>query len=120
MIGGQFRDVTGEHEDLAELHALKTGRLFAAAVGLGLRAARVADAEQGPWRAFGDELDLLFQVVDDILDEDGVVESLGVSPRELAADAAGRARDRLSAVPRDTSSAARPRRRAGRPDELAR
>ncbi|MGH3079203.1 MAG: polyprenyl synthetase family protein [Gaiellaceae bacterium] len=104
MIGGQFRDVTGEYGDLAELHALKTGRLFAAAVGLGLRVARVPDAEQAPWRAFGDELGLLFQVVDDILDEDGVVETIGAGPaRGLADDAATRARDMLSAVPADTS-----------------
>ena len=47
MIGGQFRDVTGEHGDLAELHALKTGRLFAAAVGLGLRAAGVRGRRAG-------------------------------------------------------------------------
>src|SRR5262245_13725730 len=36
MIGGQHLDITGVDTDLAELHRLKTGRLFAAAVGLGL------------------------------------------------------------------------------------
>ena len=104
MIAGQFRDVTGEHDDLAALHALKTGRLFRAAVGLGLRAAGVSEAEQAPWRAFGDELGLLFQVVDDLLDGDGVVERVGVdAARDLADEAAARARDRLQAVPADTS-----------------
>ena len=39
MIGGQYRDITGDDDDLAELHGLKTGRLFAASVGLGLRVA---------------------------------------------------------------------------------
>ena len=104
MIAGQFRDVTGEHGDLAALHALKTGRLFGAAVGLGLRAARIPDADQAPWRAFGEELGLLFQVVDDLLDGDGVVERMGAdAARVLADEAAGSARDRLTAVPADTS-----------------
>ena len=35
MIGGQYLDITGAHDDLAELHRLKTGRLFAASVGHG-------------------------------------------------------------------------------------
>ena len=39
MIGGQHRDITGDDEDLTAVEHLKTGRLFAAAVGLGLRAA---------------------------------------------------------------------------------
>src|SRR3990172_872237 len=71
MIGGEHRGITRDDADLAELHRLKTGRLFSASVGLGLRAAGVAEEDQSPWRAFGDELGLLFQVVDDILDEDG-------------------------------------------------
>ena len=46
----------------------------------------------------------MFQVVDDILDGDGVVERLGPeAARELADEAAARARDRLAAVPADTS-----------------
>jgi len=104
MIGGQFRDVTGDDADLAEVERLKTGRLFAAAVGLGLRVARVPEAEQGTWRAFGDELGLLFQVVDDVLDGDGFVRRLGVEgARALAAESAGRTRDRLAAISADTS-----------------
>ena len=39
MIGGQYRDITGDDSDLAEVHRLKTGRLFSASVGLGLWAA---------------------------------------------------------------------------------
>jgi geranylgeranyl diphosphate synthase, type II len=104
MIGGQYRDVAGDDADLGELHALKTGKLFGASVGLGLRVTRVPDAEQAPWRAFGDELGILFQIVDDILDGDGVVERVGVDrARRLADDVAGRARMRLEAVPADTS-----------------
>lgn len=104
MIGGQHRDITGDVADLAAVERLKTGRLFAAAVGLGVRAAGVPEREQGAWRAFGDELGLLFQVVDDLIDGDGFVERLGLDgARTLADDAAERARRRLEAVPSDTS-----------------
>ncbi len=99
MIAGQHRDITGDDGDLAEVERLKTGRLFAAAVGLGLQAARVHEEDQLPWRAFGDELGLLFQVVDDILDGDGFAERLGEEKaRELAEEAAERARDALAAL----------------------
>ena len=104
MIGGQHRDITGDDGDLAELHRLKTGRLFTAAVGLGLRAAKVPEEGQAPWRAFGDELGLLFQVVDDILDEDGFAARLGAEgARRLADGAAERARERLAVISADTS-----------------
>jgi geranylgeranyl diphosphate synthase type II len=104
MIGGQFLDITGVDGDLAALHRLKTGRLLAASVGLGLRAASVPAEEQGPWRAFADELGLLFQVVDDLLDGDGYVTRLGSDgTRRLAVDAAERARARLTAIPAETS-----------------
>src|SRR5262245_42492599 len=46
MIGGQYRDISGDDGDLAELHRLKTGRLFAAAVGCGLWVAGVPPDEQ--------------------------------------------------------------------------
>jgi geranylgeranyl diphosphate synthase, type II len=104
MIGGQYRDITGDVDDLAAVERLKTGRLLAAAVGLGVRVARVRREEQEPWRAFGEELGLLYQVVDDILDEDGFAERLGPGgARRLADDAAERALERLAAVPADTT-----------------
>jgi geranylgeranyl diphosphate synthase type II len=104
MIGGQYRDITGDHEDLVELHRLKTGRLFAASVGLGLRAAGVPEAHQVPWRAFGEELGLLFQVVDDILDGDGYAARLGVEgAQDVAHSAAARAYAALDPIRADTS-----------------
>ena len=104
MIGGQYLDITGTAPDEATLHRLKTGCLFAASVGLGLSAAGVPEGEQAPWRAFGDELGLLFQIVDDILDGDGTVLSHGVDgARALADEAADRARARLGAIGADTS-----------------
>ena len=104
MIGGQYLDVTGSDGDLANLHRLKTGALFSAAVGVALWAAEVPEAEQGPWRAFGGELGLLFQIVDDVLDGDGYAASHGVDgARALADEAAARAQARLEAIPAETS-----------------
>ena len=104
MIGGQYLDVTGSAPDDATLHKLKTGCLFGAAVGLALWVAGVPAEAQAPWRAFGDELGLLFQIVDDVLDGDGYVIAHGVDgARRLADEAADRARERLAAVEADTS-----------------
>jgi geranylgeranyl diphosphate synthase, type II len=104
MIGGQHLDITRADIALADLHRLKTGRLFAAAVGLGLWVADVPGEAQGPWRAFGDELGVLFQAVDDVIDGDGYAAALGdEGARAVAADAARRAQDRLAALPADTS-----------------
>jgi geranylgeranyl pyrophosphate synthase len=104
MIGGQYLDITDTAPDEETLHRLKTGCLFAASVGLGLWAAGVPEAEQRPWRAFGDELGLLFQIVDDILDGDGYVVTHGVDgARRFADEAAERARERLAAIDADTS-----------------
>jgi geranylgeranyl diphosphate synthase type II len=104
MIGGQYLDVTETAPDEETLHRLKTGCLFAASVGVALWVAEVPEAAQTPWRAFGDELGLLFQIVDDILDGDGYVASHGPDgARRLADEAAERARARLAEVGADTS-----------------
>jgi geranylgeranyl diphosphate synthase type II len=104
MIGGQYLDITGTAPDEATLHKLKTGCLFSAAVGLALWVAEVPEGGQRVWRAFGDELGLLFQIVDDILDGDGYVVTHGLDgARRLADEAADRARARLGEVGADTS-----------------
>ena len=104
MIGGQYLDITGTAPDEVTLHKLKTGCLFAASVGLALWVADVPERAQEPWRAFADELGLLFQIVDDILDGDGYVVAHGVDgARALADEAADRARERLGEVDADTS-----------------
>jgi geranylgeranyl diphosphate synthase type II len=104
MIGGQHLDITRADVALEDLHRLKTGRLFAAAVGLGLWAAGVPAVAQAPWRAFGEELGVLFQAVDDVLDGDGYAAELGEDgARVVAADAAQRAHERLDAIDADTS-----------------
>jgi geranylgeranyl pyrophosphate synthase len=104
MIGGQFDDVKGGGDDLARRHALKTGRLFEAAVGCALAVSDVPEEEQEPWRGFAAEFGLLYQVVDDVLDEDGLAEQLGIErTHELAAEIEARGRARLAEIPADTS-----------------
>jgi len=127
MIGGQYLDVTTDGEldpdGLRRLHALKTGRLLRASVTSATAVADLPDAEREAWRSFGDELGVLFQIVDDILDATGTAEELGKTPgkdeaagkvtyvslygleraRELADEARGRVQERLEALPADTS-----------------
>jgi geranylgeranyl diphosphate synthase type II len=104
MIGGQYLDITGGEDDLAALHRLKTGCLFSASVACGLWVAEVPEPEQRPWRAFADEVGLLFQIVDDILDEDGYLLEHGPEgARALADETAERAQARLGEIPGDTS-----------------
>jgi geranylgeranyl diphosphate synthase type II len=126
MIGGQYLDVTGDGVDadgLRRLHALKTGRLLRAGVTTATAVVGLSEAERAPWRAFGDELGVLFQIVDDILDATGTAEELGKTPgkdeaagkvtyvslhgieraRELADEARARVNDRLGSLPADTT-----------------
>jgi geranylgeranyl diphosphate synthase type II len=80
MVGGQYVDVIGAYDDaegLRALHALKTGRLIAAAVGIVLELEGVPESERMPYRRFADELGVLFQIVDDILDVTESDEQLG-------------------------------------------
>ncbi len=127
MIGGQYLDVTTDGEldadGLRGLHALKTGRLLRAGVTTAAAVAELSPAEAEPWRAFGDELGVLFQIGDDILDATGTAEELGKTPgkdeaagkvtyvslhgleraRGLADEARARVNERLESLPADTS-----------------
>ena len=114
MIGGQYLDINGGRQDRLELNRLKTARLFEASVGCGLWVAGVPAAGQPPWRAFGAEFGFLYQVVDDLLDDDGLVEERGrPATLELAAAGESSARASLDAIEADTSVL------AGLVDELA-
>ena len=80
MVGGQYADVAGEVTDaegLRALHALKTGRLIAASVGVVLVLEGLPEPETIPYRQFAGELGVLFQIVDDILDVTQSEEQLG-------------------------------------------
>jgi geranylgeranyl diphosphate synthase type II len=104
MIGGQYLDTMEQGTDLETIHRLKTGCLFFASVTLALWAVGLTREEQGAWRDFADELGMLFQVVDDILDQDGFVLAEGAgAARARANRAAERALALLLEVPADTS-----------------
>ena len=127
MIGGQYVDVTTDGDldagGLVHLHELKTGRLLRASVTCAVAVAGLPPDEREPWAAFGEELGLLFQIVDDILDATGTASELGKTPgkdeaagkvtyvslhglehaRELADAARARVNDRLAELPADTS-----------------
>jgi hypothetical protein len=73
-------------------------------VGVALWVAEVPEGEQPAWRAFGDELGLLFQIVDDLLDGDGYAAVHGVeAARRHADEAAIRAQARLEPIDADTT-----------------
>jgi geranylgeranyl diphosphate synthase, type II len=104
MIRGQYLELTGSDKELEELYELKTGALFSAAVGCGLHVAGVPEGSKRPWRAFAHEFGVLFQVVDDIADGDGVVQERGAeAARELALQVEARAHESLNEIDVDTS-----------------
>jgi geranylgeranyl diphosphate synthase, type II len=88
MIGGQYRDVRPEDaldaSGLERTSRLKTGALLGASAACGAIVAGAGEREVATARAFGTELGLLFQIVDDILDETGSDEALG---KQAGADA---------------------------------
>ena len=126
MVGGQYVDVTAGDEldadGLRDLHALKTGRLIGASVGVPLALAGIAEDATIPYRRYADELGVLFQIVDDILDVTGSDEELGKPQgsderhgkrtyvslfgldraRELAGDSHEKARAALAEIDGDT------------------
>jgi geranylgeranyl diphosphate synthase type II len=104
MIRGQHMELAGEALDIEALHELKTAGLFVAAAGCGAHVAGVSERGQVPYRAFAREFGLLFQVVDDILDGDGVVRERGIEgARSLADEVEVRSRAALAGIDADTS-----------------
>lgn len=140
MAGGQAIDLTvlGKSIDLPELermHRMKTGALIRAAVRLGSLCGRSLDADQ--WHAldaYASAAGLAFQVIDDVLDVEGSVASLGKTAGKDAAHGKptfvsllgiDEARARAEALRREAHAAlasfgaAGGRRRAGRLDRPA-
>jgi geranylgeranyl diphosphate synthase, type II len=82
MVGGQYMDVAATAAEgvggLRHLHELKTGRLIAASIECALLLAGARERDTiSSFRAFAGELGVLFQIVDDILDVTGSVQTLG-------------------------------------------
>jgi len=82
MIGGQVVDIQSEGgqvsaETLEYIHTHKTGALIRAALRVGALLVGAADPVLAGLTRYGDALGLAFQIVDDILDVEGSLESLG-------------------------------------------
>jgi len=87
MAGGQAMDLAAVGQDLTaseleNMHRCKTAALIHASVMLGVHAASVAATPQtvDALDRFGWAIGLAFQIVDDILDEEGEAQTLGKTP----------------------------------------
>ena len=105
MIGGQYLDVTGPQDDLAELHRLKTGALFSAAVGVGALGGRGARGGAGGRGARSATSSACCSRSWTTCSTATAMRSSTVpsGARALADEAAERAQERLEAIPADTS-----------------
>jgi len=82
MIGGQVVDIESEgrpvtREIVDYIHKNKTSALITAAVRIGALLAGADDTRLNALTTYGENIGLAFQVVDDILDEEGTTEQLG-------------------------------------------
>jgi geranylgeranyl diphosphate synthase type II len=76
MVAGQMLDMECENRDIDEglmeyIHTRKTGRLIAASVRSGAMAARAGEDMLEGLTTYGRKLGLAFQIIDDVLDEEG-------------------------------------------------
>lgn len=78
MIGGQLLDIQGS-VDFESIYHKKTGALITAALECG---GIVARAPLAPLQALGAFLGLAYQLVDDLIDRDGIVEKIGPAKTE--------------------------------------
>src|SRR5262245_61689708 len=82
MVGGQVVDVRSEGktvpaETLEYIHTRKTAALIRGALRSGALLARAGEPALAALTTYGDRIGLAFQIVDDILDVEGSLETLG-------------------------------------------
>jgi geranylgeranyl diphosphate synthase, type II len=82
MLGGQVVDIESEgkpatRETVEYIHKNKTAALIRACVRTGALMAHSSESDLERLSLYGDYVGLAFQVVDDILDEEGTTEQLG-------------------------------------------
>ena len=82
LSAGQERDLREasameDDQALEQLHRQKTGALFLASLEMGARIAGLDSQRLEPFRAFGVQLGLAFQMLDDLLDRIGSAEATG-------------------------------------------
>jgi geranylgeranyl pyrophosphate synthase len=85
MVGGQVADLTSEGaaptlERVRSIHERKTAALIGCALELGALAVGADTDLVARLGLCGRELGLAFQIVDDVLDEEGLVADLGKTP----------------------------------------
>ncbi|MDO4541299.1 MAG: polyprenyl synthetase family protein [Bacillota bacterium] len=82
MVYGQSLDIAAEGRsvpltELKEIHRHKTGDLMILSLVCGGILGGANDEDIAAWKDYGENLGLAFQIVDDILDEEGSFEELG-------------------------------------------
>lgn len=82
MIGGQVKDLEGEHQKPTEalldsIHRAKTGALLRASVRMGGVYAGATERELAALSSYGEHVGLAFQIIDDVLDIEESTEALG-------------------------------------------
>jgi geranylgeranyl diphosphate synthase type II len=85
MVGGQVLDLESEGKSLTidqirTIHRLKTGAMIEASVLMGAIAASADSKDMSALSEYGRSIGIAFQIVDDILDIEGDLESLGKMP----------------------------------------